>query len=140
KGFFEREGFRFELLIVDSPAKLVQAIVSQSAQISWSAPDAAILAVEQGAPLVMTAAMQNQIPYSLIVQPDVRTFADVKGKTFAVSTFNSRPAVLQRKILQANHVTPDEYDLVSVRCPAERFAAVRTGPAVGGMMLQPDEL
>jgi ABC-type nitrate/sulfonate/bicarbonate transport system substrate-binding protein len=140
KGFFQREGFAFDLLVVDSPAKLVQAMVSQSAQISWSAPDAAILAVEQGAPLVMTAAMQNQIPYSLIVQPDVRSFADVKGKTFAVSSFNSGPAVLQRKILQANGVAPDEYDLVSVGGTAERFAAVRTGAAVGGMMLQPEDL
>ena len=140
KGFFQREGFAFELLVVDSPAKLVQAIVSQSADISWSAPDAAILAVEQGAPLVMTAAMQNQIPYSLIVQPNVRTFADVRGKTFAVSSFNSGPAVLQRKLLQANGVAPDEYDLVSVGGTAERFAAVRTGAAVGGMMLQPEDL
>jgi len=140
KGFFQREGFDFELLVVDSPAKLVQAIVSQSAQISWSAPDAGILAVEQGAPLVMTAAMQNQIPYSLIVQPDVRTFADVKGKTFAVSSFNSGPAVLQRKILQANGIAPDEYDLVSVGGTAERFAAIRTGAAVGGMLLQPEDL
>jgi ABC-type nitrate/sulfonate/bicarbonate transport system substrate-binding protein len=140
KGFFQREGFAFELLVVDSPAKLVQAIVSQSAEISWSAPDAAILAVEQGAPLVMTAAMQNQIPYSLIVQPDVRTFADVRGKTFAVSTFNSGPAVLQRKLLQANGIAPDEYDLVSVGGTAERFAAVRTGAVVGGMMLQPEDL
>lgn len=140
KGFFQREGFEFELLVVDSPAKLVQAIVSQSAQISWSAPDAAILAVEQGAPLVMTAAMQNQIPYSLIVQPDVHSFADVKGKTFAVSTFNSGPAVLQRKILQANGVAPNEYDMVAVGGTAERFAAVRTGATVGGMMLQPEDL
>jgi NitT/TauT family transport system substrate-binding protein len=140
KGFFQREGFAYELLVVDSPAKLVQAIVSQSAQISWSAPDAGILAVEQGAPLVMTAAMQNQIPYSLIVQPDVRSFADVRGKTFAVSTFNSGPAVLQRKILQANGIAPDEYDLVSVGGTAERFAAVRTGATVGGMMLQPEDL
>ena len=140
KGFFQSQGFDFELLVVDSPAKLVQAVVSQSAQISWSAPDAAILAVEQGAPLVMTAAMQNQIPYSLIVQPDVRTFPDVKGKTFAVSSFNSGPAVLQRKILQANGIAPDEYDLVSVGGTAERFAAVRTGAAVGGMLLQPEDL
>ncbi len=140
KGFFEREGFQFELLVVDSPAKLVQAMVSQSAQLSWSAPDAGILAIEQGAPLVLTAAMQNQIPYSLIVQPDVHSFADVKGKTFAVSSFNSGPAVLQRKILQANGIAPDEYDLVSVGGTAERFAAVRSGTAVGGMMLQPDDL
>ncbi|HEY7065243.1 MAG TPA: ABC transporter substrate-binding protein [Chloroflexota bacterium] len=140
KGFFRAQGFDFDLLVVDSPAKLVQAIVSQSAQISWSAPDVAILAVEQGAPLVLTAAMQNQIPYSLIVQPDVHSFADVKGKTFAVSSFNSGPAILQRKILQANGIAPDDYDLVSVGGTAERFAAVRTGAAVGGMMLQPDDL
>ena len=40
----------------------------------------------------------------------------------------------------ANGIAPDEYDLVSVGGTAERFAAVRTGAAVGGMMLQPEDL
>src|SRR5581483_11438919 len=133
-------GLRLELIVMDTPAKVVQAVASGSADIAWSAPDAVILAIEQGAPLVMVAAGQNAIPYSLMVQPTIRSFADLKGKSLAVSSSNSGPAVLSRKILGANGIAADEFDLVPVGGTAERFAAIRSGAVTGGLLLQPEDL
>ncbi len=139
-GFFTRHGLQFELLIADSPTKVVQAIASGSADIAWNAPDSSILAIEQGAPLTMVGATQNSIPYSLIVQPGIRSFAELKGKTFAVSSLNSGPAILMRKMFAANGLSEGDYDFVPVGGTAERFAAIRSGTVTGGLLLQPEDL
>jgi NitT/TauT family transport system substrate-binding protein len=139
-GFFARHGLQFELLVADTPTKVVQAIASGSADIAWNAPDSSILAIEQGAPLTMVGATQNAIPYSLIVQPGIRSFAELRGKTFAVSSLNSGPAILMRKMFAANGLAEGDYDFVSVGGTAERFAAIRSGAVTGGLLLQPEDL
>jgi len=139
KGFYAREGLELELIVTDSSVKTVQAVAAGSADIAWTAPDAAILAIEQGAPLALVAGGQNSIPYSLIVQPTVRSFADLRGKTLGTSSLTSGATVILRKIMNANGFRDGDYDIVPTGGTAERYAAIRSGAVEGGLLLQPED-
>jgi ABC-type nitrate/sulfonate/bicarbonate transport system substrate-binding protein len=64
----------------------------------------------------------------------------MKGKSIAVSSLNSGPAVLSRKLMSANGIAANDFDLIPVGGTAERFTAIRSGAVTGGLLLQPEDL
>lgn len=139
KGFYAQNGLELELIVTDSSNKVVQAVTGGSADLVWTAPDAAILAIEQGAPLAIVAGGQNAIPYSLIVQPSIKSFADLRGKTLGTSSLTSGATVIIRKMMGANGLRDNDYDIVPAGGTAERYAAIRSGAVDGGLLLQPED-
>jgi len=139
KGFYARHGLTLELIVTDSTSKAVQAVTGGSADLSWTAPDAAILAMEQGAPLTMVAGGQNAIPYSLIVQLAIKSFDDLRGKSVASSSLTSGATVILRKMMSANGLRDGDYDIIPAGGTAERYAAIRSGAVAGGLLLQPED-
>jgi ABC-type nitrate/sulfonate/bicarbonate transport system substrate-binding protein len=140
KGFYAQHGLELERVVTDSPTKAVQAISAASVDLAFVSPDAAILAIEQGAPLAIVAGGQNSIPYSLIAQPSIRTFGDLRGKDIGVSNLTSGPTLILRKMMAGNGLNDGDYDLVPAGGTAERFAAIKSGVVAAGLLLQPEDL
>jgi ABC-type nitrate/sulfonate/bicarbonate transport system substrate-binding protein len=89
--------------------------------------------------MAFVAGGQNAIPYSLIVQPDIKSFNDLRGKSLATSSLTSGATVILRKIMGANGLRDSDYDIVPAGGTAERYAAIRSGTLAGGLLLQPED-
>src|SRR5262249_14770453 len=80
QGVFDQEGLDFERIVGQSAAQLISGVASTSVNSASALPDGTVRAVEQGAPLAIVAVEQDTAIYSLITTPDVRGFADLRGK------------------------------------------------------------
>jgi ABC-type nitrate/sulfonate/bicarbonate transport system substrate-binding protein len=139
QGFFDQEGLDFERIIGQSAAQLISGVASASVNSSSTLPDGTVRAVEQGAPLAIVAVEQDTAIYSLITTPDVRGFADLRGKPAGAAEARGAATLILRKMLSANGLGPDGYDLLIVGGTRERYAALKAGSINAGLLSQPQD-
>jgi ABC-type nitrate/sulfonate/bicarbonate transport system substrate-binding protein len=139
QGFLARAGFAAENLYFRTPANGVQMLTAGALDFASINPETVIRSVINGAPVTVIASDTNLAPYSLIVQPDIRSFADIRGKTLPSSGPREQTTVWMKQVLKANGVNESEYDFVVVGGTPERMAAIRSGAVAGGFIGQPQD-
>ena len=86
RDFFPREGLN--LIMVPIPGgtdRIVAALDNGDIDVGKNATPYLIQAVLKGSDAVAIASQTTNPIYSLIVRPEIKSFADLKGKTFWVS-------------------------------------------------------
>jgi ABC-type nitrate/sulfonate/bicarbonate transport system substrate-binding protein len=137
KGFLKARGIEVELVVTPRIPDSARALAAGSHQVGSFIPDTALLAVAQGASMSLVGIETDRAIYRLAVQPSVTSFADLRGKTFAVGAINDVTAGMLRRTLRLNGVLPDEYEIVGVGSTPERYAAVQSGHAIGVLLTPP---
>src|SRR5437762_8175190 len=78
--------------------------------------------------------------YSLIVRPDIKSFADLRGKLLGLSTAGDTISLSTVRLLAAKGLRAADYgSKVIVGTPA-RFACLKSGECAGVPMGQPEDL
>jgi NitT/TauT family transport system substrate-binding protein len=115
KGFFAAEGVEVDTIVIQGgPPAVVQQVVGGSLDIGISNFDAIMRAILAGAPITMAGSSMLKIPFVLASRADVKTAADLKGKTVCVSTNPKGPDVVYLKHwLKQNGVDPASVDPMS---------------------------
>jgi ABC-type nitrate/sulfonate/bicarbonate transport system substrate-binding protein len=139
-GFFDAQNLEVEQSYSETSSRLVQALASGSVHMGGPSPDAVINAVERGGGgLVIIAGELDKMAYSLVAARDVRTYADLRGKTLAAIGAQEGSTVVLRKMLGDHGLRPDEYSFVPVGGTANRAAAVQNGTAAAALIGQPQD-
>jgi ABC-type nitrate/sulfonate/bicarbonate transport system substrate-binding protein len=139
RGLFREQGLDVEIIISGPASQTIQAMVGNSLDLASPVPDGLINANEKGADLVFIAGEFNRAVYSLIGSKDVHGYADLKGKTLAVSDLRDGTTTLLRRMLQQNGLGRDDVDLVPLGGTPNRAAAVTSGQAAGTLLSQPQD-
>ncbi|HLH22066.1 MAG TPA: ABC transporter substrate-binding protein [Chloroflexota bacterium] len=139
RGFLREQGLDVEIIISGPASQTIQAMVGNSLDIATPVPDGVINANEKGADLVFIAGEFNRAVYSLIGSKDVHGYADLKGKTLAVSDLRDGTTTLLRRMLQQNGIGRDDVDLVPLGGTPNRAAAVTSGQAAATLLSQPQD-
>jgi ABC-type nitrate/sulfonate/bicarbonate transport system substrate-binding protein len=122
---------------VGTPNEAARVVVSGTVALANFSVDAAVRAIEGGGDLVVVGSEIANPAFSLIVQPELRDYADMRGKSIAVSTPKDGAAVVLRLMLRARGLADDEYDFASVGTTPNRYAALTSRAADGAIMTQP---
>src|ERR1043165_6116499 len=98
-GIFAKHGLDVELLFTGGGRAITSLLGGDTPLITVGGPSvtAARLA---GSDVIITAHVFDTILYSLIVQPEIRTLADLKGKKFGPSRFGSATDFALRYVLK----------------------------------------
>src|SRR4029079_4083369 len=81
-----------------------------------------------GAPIVTVAGIYNRTFFELIARGDVRSLADLKGKTVGISRYGASTAYAMRSGLKANGIDPDkQIKMLAVGEDAARIAGLQNG-------------
>jgi NitT/TauT family transport system substrate-binding protein len=81
-----------------------------------------------GAPLVTVAGIYNRTFFELIARGDVRSLADLKGKTVGISRYGASTEYALRFGLKANGIDPDkQIKMLAVGEDAARIAGLQNG-------------
>jgi len=137
RGYFDREGFDAQVVLMRGTAPAVQALVGNSISAALLATDGTITAVEQGADLVM-AASGSKITHFLIGAKNYKTYEDLRGATIGSSTLTSGTTFVLRRALKLKGLEyPRDYKLLSVGGTTEAFLAMNAGQTVASMMAVP---
>lgn len=137
KGFFKDEGADVEILVEVDSGKLLSGLADKKYDITHQASDHFIRGVQDGKPLIIFMTISRPI-FDFVVSPDVRSVADLKGKTIALDRPTTGYWVLFRKIFAQQGVSPSDYKLLPNLGGAEkRFEAVKDGRAQGTFLNPP---
>ena len=79
QGFWEAENLQIEPALTNGVPAIVQAIVGGSYQLGSVSADVTFSAIEQGADVVYVAGELRQAVFSIMSQPEIRTYNDLRG-------------------------------------------------------------
>jgi ABC-type nitrate/sulfonate/bicarbonate transport system substrate-binding protein len=105
KGFFEREGINLEMLPIEGgAANMIAALDKGTVDITRTATPYLIQAALKGSEGVAIAGETATPIYSLIVKPEIKTFADLKGKVVGLSLAVDTISISTRKLMEKNGI------------------------------------
>jgi ABC-type nitrate/sulfonate/bicarbonate transport system substrate-binding protein len=143
KGLFADEGITLEpVFVAGGVPAITQGTVGGAYQVASISAEAGIIAVEQGAPLVYVGGEAHKAVFSIVVQPEITSWADFKGQERVIGAASVRggTSTVFRSILRAQGLQdgPD-YSFVAAGSTSERVAALRNKAIAAGLMAQPQD-
>ncbi|HVO95961.1 MAG TPA: ABC transporter substrate-binding protein [Terriglobales bacterium] len=138
KKFFEKNGIQVEVIIIRGATNVVRAVLSETIPIGRINPDYVIGAAEKGAKVKIVAANMEKIPYDIYARPEIKTGAELKGKTLGVSTLTGGTTLMVHEVLEkAYKLKENDYKLLVVGTSPERYAALKGGSVQASFMGPP---
>ncbi len=112
-GFFEQAGLQVENVVLGGIDQVTSALKSGEIQVGVGSPEHVIIDVEGGGDLRMIAGALNKLTHSLIVQPEITSLRDLRGKVLGVSALSAGTSSLFRSILSDVGLNyPGDYEIV----------------------------
>jgi NitT/TauT family transport system substrate-binding protein len=128
KGFFAQQGLDVEMVVIRGSDVAVQALAGGSVEISGSAADAPIAAVERGLDLVIVGGIINGLTQSIMGRKKFKTYEDLRGATIGAISLTSGVTFALRWLLKTKGLEyPRDYKLLVIGGSPQTYAALTTG-------------
>jgi ABC-type nitrate/sulfonate/bicarbonate transport system substrate-binding protein len=138
QGFFERHGLRVEVLFTANSDDQRAGLAKGEFDIAQAAVDNAVAMVEVAKVDVVIVSGGDSSMNELIVQPDIRSYADLRGHTLLVDALNTAYALQLKKILLMNGLKEGaDYKLNPIGGTAIRLRGLKENKAFKAAMLNP---
>lgn len=141
EGFFAREHLAVQLVPLEGGTdQMVKRLDAGDVEISSSATPYFIEAVAEGRSqsVAIAAATANPV-YSLIVKPEIKSFADLKGKTLGLSLGIDTISISTRKLLAQHGVHDRDYAVKELVGTPVRLDCLKRGECDGVPLGQPED-
>ena len=139
-GLFRKYGLDVNLTYTAGAAQVIQTMMAGENQIATAGGSGVVDADFGGADLIAVAGMVNMPAFYIVVQPEVKTIQDLKGRAVGITRFGSSTDFTMRYILRKAGLEPDKdvpllqlggQPELAVAMEARRiFAAPMTPPAL----------
>jgi len=129
QGFAEKQGLKLEIVQFHNDIVEIQALLAGEIDSYESSPGSALLAASRGADVKIVGCNWPVLPHALFVRDEIKSVADLKGKTIAVSAPGSLPDIFARAALAKFHVPADEVRFAALGNDPDRYKAVVAGVA-----------
>lgn len=138
-GIFDKNGLDATVLFVDGGTKTAQALIAKDVQFASTAPSGPVAATAGGADLIMIGGIVNVPNYDFLVQPTIKTAADLKGKKVAVSGLSGSSYTAARIALrEVLKLDPDkDVVFITIGTESEREAAL-VSKQIDATVINPD--
>ncbi len=139
KGHFERHGVKLDIPITGSSGAAVQAMIGGSLHMTTTSPAAAFLAQEKAPEMRQIIGIFERVPYTLVVNPEVKTIADLKGKVLGgTGVKTGADTETMRVMLHAHGLEdPRDYTVAAVGSVRERTQALLNKTIWGVVQMEP---
>jgi ABC-type nitrate/sulfonate/bicarbonate transport system substrate-binding protein len=136
EGLFARHGLKVEVLFTTNSDEQRHGLAAGEFEIAQAAVDNAVAMVELAKQDVVIVMGGDSSMNELIVQPDVRGFADLKGQTLLVDAPNTAYALQLKKILLMNGLKEGaDYTIYPIGGTSQRLRGMRENKAYKAAML-----
>ena len=138
QGIFERYGLKVEVLFTVNSQEQRDGLASGDFQIAQAAVDNAVAMVELAKQDVIIVTGGDSSMNEFFVQPDVRSYADLRGQTLLVDAPNTAYALQLKKILLMNGLKENaDYKVYPIGGTALRLKGMRENKEYKAAMLNP---
>jgi len=135
-GFYSKEGLKVEVINMEGGTRGLQVLLSGEIQGMHVGLAPALLANVQGADLRLVTSTCNTIPITMFTKPGV-TIADLKGKTFGISTFGSETDIATSIVLKQVGLTRQSVTVSQIGGSSQRFGALVAGRIDVAPLIEP---
>ncbi|HEY1269411.1 MAG TPA: ABC transporter substrate-binding protein [Candidatus Binatia bacterium] len=141
-GAFKRQGLDVDLVLFQGGSQALQALIAGEVKmISGGGGSAAQQARIKGAGNVLVSTYTPTMPYSLYVNPRIKSAKDLKGGKLAVSRFGSSSEFAARFMLKGLGLDPaKDVTLMQIGNQQGRFSALVSGVVDGAVIDSPNTL
>lgn len=144
-GFFAAEGLAVTQELTTTSMYLARKTVAGEAQIAIAAIDNVVaynegqgqVALDRASDMFAFMNLRPNTVLPLLVQGDIATFDDLRGRTLAVDAISTGFSFVLRKILETHGLGPEDYELVSVGNARDRLQALKAGDHAGAVLTPP---
>ena len=141
KGFFIREGLNLDVVpIPGGTDRIVAALDKGEIDAGKNATPYLIQAVLKGSDAAAIVAQTTNPVYSLIVRPEIKSFADLKGKVIGLSTAGDTITLSTVRLFSHKGIKVSDYQAKAVVVTGARFECLKSGECVAVPMGQPEDL
>lgn len=133
-------GIQLDINTFQNTGQIIPALLSGSLQIGTATPEQLFAAQNKQPSLKMIASEDGTNPYSLIVDPKIKSIQDMRGKTLGVTgTGASADYFTAKLMLLAQGFTENrDYHFINAGPPPQRAAALVNGQVDAVMSFPPD--
>ncbi len=136
QGIFERHGLKVEILFTANSDEQRAGLAKGEFEIAQAAVDNAVAMVELAKEDVVIVTGGDSSMNEFIVQPDVNSYADLKGQTLLVDALNTAYALQLKKILLLNGLKEGvDYKLNPIGGTSQRLRGLKENKQYKGAML-----
>jgi ABC-type nitrate/sulfonate/bicarbonate transport system substrate-binding protein len=137
KGFYAKRGLAVDLKFTPNSDELRNGLAEGRYQIAHSAVDNAFaLKDKANVDIAVVIGGDNSFNH-LIVQPEIASLADVKGKTVVVDAINTAYAFQLYEMLRQKGVNKGDYEIKMAGGTAARLEAMTKDKAMAAAMMNP---
>jgi len=138
KGFFAEQDLKLDVVYVQSSAQMVQQLTAGSLEMTMSTGLVdPIRAIEKGSPIAIVRFESQSPPYALVAKPNIKTFAELKGKTISLGGPKDITRIYVERMLAPSGVKPGEFDMVFAGATSARAQALLSGAVDAAILLPP---
>ncbi|MGH6771434.1 MAG: ABC transporter substrate-binding protein [Xanthobacteraceae bacterium] len=113
-GLFKKAGVNVQIVSLEGGVKTYRAMVAGSADVASASGPFSIVGRSRGAPTKLILANAPKLEASMVVQKNIKTLADLKGKRIGIQQPGGFADVLSRGVLRAAKVDPKDVKFVSI--------------------------
>lgn len=107
-GLFRKHGLDVNLTYTAGAAQVIQTMMAGENQVATAGGSGVVDADFGGADLVAVAGMVNIPAFYIVVQPEIKALADLRGKPVGITRFGSSTDFTMRYILRRAGLEPDK--------------------------------
>lgn len=140
QGYFAREGLTIEAVPIDGGTDfMIQALDKGAVDITRTATPYLITAVLAGSDAAAVAGEVGNSIYSLIAKPEVKGFADLKGKTVGLSLAVDTISISARKLIAMHGLKDADYKVKELVGTPARATCLKSGECDATPLGQPED-
>jgi len=140
EGYFAREGINFVTVpIPGGGEKLIEALHEGTADLGHVATPFMITAALKGSDAVAIATEFNNPIYSLIAKPEIKSYADLKGKMLGMAAETGSITISIRKLMTMHGLQRDDYRTKFVDGTPDPLACLTAGDCYAVPLGQPQD-
>jgi NitT/TauT family transport system substrate-binding protein len=108
RNLFEKYGLQIELIYIPTALQVTRVVLTGDSPIAFSGGAPVVSAVLGGADLVFIGGVANVPAFYMMALPDIKSVAELRGKTVGVTRFGSSTDFALRYLMHKNGLNPDK--------------------------------
>jgi ABC-type nitrate/sulfonate/bicarbonate transport system substrate-binding protein len=137
KGLFSKRGFSVDIQVTPNSQAQRDGLVQGKFEIAQAGVDNALALVDVAKADVVIVSGGSTGLNELIVRPEIKSYADIRGKTVVVDAPNTAFALILYKMLDLNGIKKGQYGIFPAGACSFRLDAMRAEPSRVAAMMNP---
>jgi len=126
-GYFDKYGVSFELNYLNGSTTAIAALVAKDLEVASVAGSAIVGGQAAGQDIIMVAGFLNQAVFRVMVNSDLKSIDDVKGKTVAVTRVGNADYFAWQTVMEHQGWTSDDVKFVNANDVAGQVGLLQQG-------------